>query len=526
MDIPPPVRYEWTVLQVRVVLAATVVLISVGACAGRAAAGVGPAARRQSPAAVFAATHVYPPAVDDVANPERGFYRQFTPFWLGTQQIPLTDAALAAVRQDGLSLVRAYFVIDEFVNAPLSRAALDAIAADFATVRRAGLKIIPRFAYNFPSITDFPRAQDAPLDRVLGHIDQLAPILVANADVIAFVEAGFVGAWGEWHTSSNGLLEADRSLNSRSAAIVARLLAVLPAGRMVALRYPFHKQQLYGRTPIAPAAAFGGTAQARVGAHNDCFTSGPTNGGTYAPPPALAQSIEALKAFLGLDNRFVPQGGETCGADGDPNAFAGPEMHCPSALADLARMRWSTMNIGYHPAVLDLWRQEGCFGDVRRRLGYRFRLVDASLPARAVRGRPWRAVLRVTNDGWAAPFNPRLVELVLREATTGRVARFPVATDPRFWGPGETYALQLDIAIPDDLDDGDYDVLVHLPDPERGLYGVPAYSIRLANDGLWEPDTGFNRLLARVSVVGPASERRGRCSDDDVRRTGVRPCLP
>lgn len=469
------------------------------------------------------ARQVYAPLDGDIANPERGFYRQFVPFWLGTQRFPLADAPLAAVRQEGLSMVRAYFVLDEFTGTPLPRQALDAIADDFAAIRAAGLKIIPRIAYNFPSNQDYRQAQDAPLDRVLGHLDQLAPLLVANADIIAFVEAGFIGAWGEWHSSSNGLLEPDRRLNSRSAAILSRLLNVLPASRMVALRYPFHKQQLFGLAPLPPAAAFSGSAQARVGAHNDCFASGPTNAGTFAPPPVLSQTIDALKTYLSLDNRFVPQGGETCGAEEGLTALP-PEAHCLSAVADLARLRWSTLNLDYHPAVLTLWRQEGCFDEVRRRLGYRFRLIDAQVQARAVPGRRWALTLRVANDGWAAPYNPRLAELVLRHRTTGNLARFPIAADPRYWAPGTTSTVSFEMVFPDGLEEGPYELLLHLPDPERGLYGQPVYSIRFANTGVWEAGTGFNRLLADTTVVPSPNERRAGCRGSDTRGRGAPPC--
>jgi len=220
----------------------------------------------------------------------------------------------------------------------------------------------------------------------------------------------------------------------------------------------------------------------------------------------------------------VPQGGESCGPDTDPAAFPQAEVHCTNALADFARMRWSTLNIAYHPAVLALWQQEGCYGEIRRRLGYRFRLVDADIRTRATPGRPWSLTLRVTNDGWAAPYNPRLVELVLRQVATGRIVRFPLDADPRFWGPGETRVVRFDIRVPDELDEGDYDLLLHLPDPERGLYGVPAYSIQLANADVWEPATGFNRLQARVTVAAPARERRGDCADPAARERGLRRC--
>ena len=71
----------------------------------------------------------------------------------------------------------------------------------FANLRKQGLKAVVRFAYNYPETeSDYLNAQDATLSRVKRHITQLQPVLQANADVIAAVQGGFIGAWGEWHT--------------------------------------------------------------------------------------------------------------------------------------------------------------------------------------------------------------------------------------------------------------------------------------------------------------------------------------
>jgi hypothetical protein len=35
---------------------------------------------------------------------------------------------------------------------------------------------------------------------------------------------------------------------------------------------------------------------------------------------------------------------------------------------------------------------------------------------------------------------------------------------------------------------------MNLPDPAPALYGLPYYSIQLANTGLWDQSTGFNNL--------------------------------
>ena len=57
--------------------------------------------------------------------------------------------------------------------------------------RKAGIKIILRFAYSIAM--DEP---DAPLSVILQHLDQLKPILQENKDVIAVLQAGFIGSWG------------------------------------------------------------------------------------------------------------------------------------------------------------------------------------------------------------------------------------------------------------------------------------------------------------------------------------------
>lgn len=446
-------------------------------------------------------------STDNFPNPERGFYRQFVPFWLNTERYPLDLATLSALRSDGISLIRTYYVFDEFRDTALPQAALDAFATDLASARQAGVKVIPRVAYSFPCATpDDPcteaslsqQVTDPPIARVLQHIDQLTPVLRANGDVIAFMEMGFVGAWGEWHHSSSNLVNADRTLNGNSAAIVDRLLFALPPDRMAALRYPYHKQELFGRTPLDPAQAFSQTAAARLGAHNDCFLDGAIGGGTYTPPPGgdSDKTIEQLRQYLSVDTRYVPQGGETCASD----AIAQPFIQCPYALSELAAMHWSTINSEYYPDVLDLWRRQGCYPEIEKRLGYRFRFESARAPAHVRRGARFDVSVTVVNDGWAAPFNPRPVELVLHHVTSGGTITIPIAADPRRWLPGPSYVLDVNDIPTSGVPLGLYDVMLRLPDADRQLARRPEYSIRLANDDVWDPVLGANRI-SRIAIT-------------------------
>ena len=384
---------------------------------------------------------------------------------------------------------------------------MDGIAADLSAVREAGIKIIPRFSYNFPcagslepcttDVSD-PRVFDAPLNRVLEHLDQLAPVLRSGSDIIAFMEMGFVGAWGEWHHSSNLLVNANSTVNASSAAVVDRVLWALADTRMAVLRYPYNKQELFGPNPLTAEQAFSRTPQSRIGAHNDCFLADNTGGGTYRAPVnvPIDENIQTQRKYLGLDNRFVPQGGETCSAA----ATATPYIGCSNAEQDLAFFHWSTINIGYQPEVIALWKQQGCFGNIQKRLGYRFRLVSADVPTTATVGGTLSAAFTIMNDGWAAPYNPRAALLVLRHTRTGGVFVWPVADDPRRWGAGETHTVTVSGTVPSDADTGEYQVLLNFPDPEPTLWNRPEYAIRLANDGLWEASSGSNVLPVRVTV--------------------------
>jgi hypothetical protein len=49
---------------------------------------------------------------------------------------------------------------------------------------------------------------------------------------------------------------------------------------------------------------------------------------------------------------------------------------------------------------------------------------------------------------------------------------------------------------------GDYSVFLHLKDADDDLVTNPHFSIRLANEGLWESATGYNNLLHTLTISG------------------------
>jgi len=105
--------------------------------------------------------------------------------------------------------------------------------------------------------------------------------------------------------------------------------------------------------------------------------------------------------------------------------------------------------------------------------------------------------VRLVNDGYARPYNPRTVYLVL----TGSERRvFPLAVDPRRWGPGETVDLCLGATVPADLPAGTYQVGLWMPDPATALKDNASYAVRLSSGATWDAVTATNLLDARITI--------------------------
>jgi hypothetical protein len=428
-------------------------------------------------------TFNYIPTTERFANPERGFFEATRTY--SSLYKPLDLPTLQCYRQnEGISLIHRYFYLESYVNSDISQQFLDMMQADFDIIRQAGLKVIPRFVYSEtagPNLT--PPYGDASKERILFHLSQLSNVLRSNSDVIAAMEAGFIGLWGEWWYSDH--FQPDSAWSDRGEVLFA-ILDVLPTTRAVQLRAPRYKQNIFGDdTPVDFATAFNGSDKARTGHHNDCFVSSMSDGGTYVDPITEYPYMEE-------ETKWVPMGGETC----DYNAIFDPDLNrlkCAAALDELARFHWSYLNLDWYKPVLRKWVDEGCFSEIERRLGYHLIFLQGTYDNLIKPGSNFKFSLQIKNEGFSAPFNPRTVELILRHSD-GSVHTFKLPNDPMTWLPGQTHTIAGEINIPENFPEGDYELLLNLPDPEPDLYQRPEYSIRLANEKIWEAETGYNKL--------------------------------
>ncbi len=440
-----------------------------------------------APGTAHAATTTYTADNSIFPNPERGF----------RDSVDILRVSAAEIRSarstHSITLLHSYLRLDAFRTSDIDRATLDGLSAGLATVRANGAKVVLRASYNFGPYPD--SEPDASESRIARHLDQLAPVLAANADVIAFVEAGFIGAWGEWHTSTNG---HDTNVDAK-VRILTNILAAAPS-EQVALRYPSDVRLVQSR--------LGSAAFDRIGSHLDCYgASDPGDMGTWGRDGSTPQADKALIAAVGVDG-FV--GGETC------NHVNTTRADCTTALAEMPAMHFTQLNIEYEPTVIQNYRDQGCFDTMQRNFGYRLRVTTATYPTSLSPGGVMPLEIGVVNSGWASVLNPRPVFAVL----DGPGGQFPIAlsADPRTWESGQNALVSQSVTVPSNVPAGTYRLALWLPDEAIALRGDPRYSIRLANTGTWDAATGLN-VLATGITVGAQSDTSPPSVPTGVRAT-------
>jgi hypothetical protein len=420
---------------------------------------------------------------------------------------------------DSVTLTQLYIYLTSFWDVDaISQAGLEHVQQLFDGLREKKVKAILRFAYSRDDghIGNGHSGANPDHSRMLKHVEQLKPILEKNFDVISFMEAGFLGTWGEW-TPSYGTAEMNN-------AIVKAWFSSVPEGYGVVVRYPWIKQNL------CPALTTDDCAN-RVGFANDYFTSGVKNCGSSD----ICLDSEEYKRVA--DASFtVFMRGEIPYNEGPPWGFD-VFMEMDRMLRFFKDHHYTAMDITQnfadniaHWKTLkvrpDLLKKYGVFFDeayfrqgdgaavsrtfyqlVRDHLGYRLNLQPSS--ALAVENDTLVYDLKITNTGFATVLNPRPVYLVLINEA-GQVVRDERldAVNTRAWQPwaaGSPDSLlvhRVAGSVPLNVAAGAYRVGLWLPDSFASLRYDPDYCIKLATDNgavaHWT-DAGRTRT---VNIVG------------------------
>ena len=419
----------------------------------------------------------------DFPNPDRGFYSNpgASDFVAGVD-----PEALRAAQAAGRSLLLARVQLDAWREADLPPSFLKALDERFAQVRAAGMKVTLLFNYDFSAA-----GRDASAQRISSHLQQLKPVLKAHAAVIPFMRAGFIGAWGEWHSSTSGNSCSGRAGAMACAAAEANrlivrdaLLANVPETTQIGIRYPADLMQWY------PDPG----QQRRLGMHNDCFLAGPSDTGTYQRD-GQREYVQALSAHTAF-------GGETCEGGRTPVRDT-----CADILEEGRRYHLAWLSADYAPSVIAGWKAQGCLAQVSAFMGYRLQLDGLVHAGEAAAGESVVFDVDLRNVGWARLTTARRLVVTLRHRDTGAMWS-GAAGDLRELPPkaGASSRIRVTLTLPAGAQLGMHDVWLGAPDVFAATEADARFAVRFANadsaDGLqlWSTSHGRFRTGSTVRV--------------------------
>jgi hypothetical protein len=371
---------------------------------------------------------------------------------------------------------------------PISAAMVRDIDKRFAAFRGTGMRVMPRFIYNFGPIG--PTARDAPLSVILSHVDQLEPILLKYKDIVFALEAGFIGTWGEWHDSTNG-----NDTASAQAQLLNKELGHLNGLFPVLVRYPGDIIEY----------ANGLTPPAGIGLHDDYYASSAQDGGTWDTcdkrggwclPNYTAAQFRSLAARISRETMFV----------GEFGAMYPPLQTC--AALNAYSYTYNVQSIGLYPFPAKIQTElqnEGCALSFYNKVGTRIEIQNATVIGNPTANGQLYVAMTLVNKGYGRVIRRRSATIVF--ASQGiAFAHFPLpvltldlsslasAMNPR------AVTFETTLTLPADIPAGQsVSLYLFFPDPAPSLTSQPAYALPLNSQNangqpVFDSATGYNLL--------------------------------
>lgn len=277
------------------------------------------------------------------SNPERGFRHELhgacTYEW-GPTRHGLSEDALKQMASFNLTVAQVYCYLP--TDPTLDNKTLMAVETAMSRLRQAGVKALWRFAYD----REAPGEQSYTADLIVSHMAQLHDVFNRGIDVVYVLQVGWLGSWGEWHSSKNQI-ESNRT--ATQMVVERSLFELLPPDKKVTIRTGMDKaQKVLDIDPDDPAdrLAFGvvdahtakrNVAFARIGFDNDAIFSDPGDCGTYTGGTgAFPPTNDSTCFFNDCDSRtprtFGPQKVGTQGR----KAWSRADLHGPPIALSLA----------------------------------------------------------------------------------------------------------------------------------------------------------------------------------------------
>lgn len=366
------------------------------------------------------------------------------------------------------------------------------VRATFENCRKNGCMIAVRFRYDANGKTN---PEPATFEKMLSHIQQIQDngLLEDYKDILAFVESGFVGAWGEQHSGKYTSLED-------KAKLLDTMLKVVPKEVPVTVRTPntFAKWAGIPVKNLDTYTAEPGSDADRVGLYNDGYMGSDSDLGTFSN-----RVIET--AWMHQQMTHTYYGGEFSGNLDWAKKYttylpenAIPEMyytHLSYINANIYQLyKDYTFGEAYDVEGVDnsAYYGQTVFQFIRDHLGYRFVLRKSSLDSNVQQGDKLHFQFSIENTGFANPIQKQKAEVILMK--DGDYICTKVDLDSRKWKSCTTTDIPITVQLPGDLEIGDWDVYLRLSVGNEGIQDGQLRTVQFANNGTWNAALGANYL--------------------------------
>ena len=337
-------------------------------------------------------------------NPDRGFYHQ-----IGGRNVEPSPSQLY---KSTLSVFRVYYGLNKFENSPISERSLKNLEKMLIKAAEIGVTIIPSFYYTWGYEKGNP-FKSPKEEIILNHINQISPILNKHKNAISFLEVGFIGAWGEWHSDQYGDKKKFKSFRKQ---LVESLLNNLDDDIYLALRYPSDRNNLSKLIAVSE----------RVGLHHDC-----PNYYNDIYPRSNAQDITIS----------LPQGGEVCQLDprsdfGSKSSNRDKYYGCEVMMKYFDKFNFDVLNVSDWSRSNSRFLEQGCYDEIRDRLGYRYLIKESSYSNGILK-------FEIHNIGFGKSFKNRWIKIKIGEKM------IDTNLNPKNWLSGQSYMESVNIGITD-----------------------------------------------------------------------------
>lgn len=498
----------------------------------------------------------YKETLEDTHNPYRGFYQAFS---ISYKRDKSNCKAQASTLEELDELASEYQLVHILIdlsdfseqnrkgknavkhsdNAKIDSSKDDveeALGQLLARLRKNNQSAVIRFAYDYKysGITSdgvdengkrYYRTVWEPTDDsvIEQHQEKVGAVISDYTDVIAAVECGIIGPWGEMHSS-------DRTDAASEKKIIGKWLEVLPKEMTVNVRKPSDFCAWSGVKPenIDKYTAKAGTDAYRIGMYNDGYLGSVSDLGTY-------DDRDKEIAWLTTQTDHTLFGGELVLWDdeegGDPlNNIAYFEK-------EGFKTHTSYLNKDWHDGVMDGFRSTTYNGGdslyngktsefeyLRNRMGYRFVVRGVRMTTELSTDENLELETKIENVGFGNLFKNEQTSVIIKgngldeefklwelDADKGEKASNYVAQN---WKSGtslnnrKSNIMSAELDLPDDMPAGNYKVYIKIANRKNG---EGEYPIRFSNVGSNVYDT-----MLKANFVGSfkVKTRKGDVNND------------